>query len=72
MKKQTSSSIGNIFLIVLLLVLFGVLYVYVTKPSLLLGPMEKFSDKSALIPGEKCGVGLDKNCYAFDECSIQD
>lgn len=57
MKKQSSSSIGNILLILLLLVLFGVFYVYVTSPSLLFGPTEKFdSDLNSLIPGEKLAI----------------
>ena len=27
-------------------------------------------EMAALIPGEKCGVGLDKNLFAFNECFI--
>ena len=58
MKKQNPMSLGNIFLIMLLLVLFGILYVYVTNPVLLLAPApEKFnSDKNELIPSEKLAV----------------
>ena len=55
MKKQSTSSVSNIFLICLLIFFFMILYVYGSNPSLF---YEKFSpsDKNTLIPSDKLAV----------------